>query len=69
MDSGASPPNDHGAPAYGIPTQSLNNENPQVNGWNGGDDSNGISENPEKLKRSEAEAEQGECPRGSRRGG
>jgi hypothetical protein len=53
MDSGASPPNDHGAPAYGIPTQSLNNENPQVNGWNGGDDSNGISENPEKLKRSE----------------
>ena len=53
MDSGASPPNDHGAPAYGIPTQSLNNVNPQVNGWNGGDDSNGISENLEKLKRSE----------------
>jgi hypothetical protein len=52
-DSGASPPNDHGAPAYGIPTQSLNNVNPQVNVWNGGEDSNGTSENPEKLKWSE----------------
>jgi hypothetical protein len=51
MDSGASSPNDHGAPAYSIPIQSLNKVNPQLNGWNSGDDSNGVSKNPERLRR------------------
>ena len=37
---------------YGIPLLSLDNVNPQVNGWNNGDDSNGVSEKSERLRRS-----------------